>query len=141
LGRSYLGLACTAPLISRGEHSEKLTLAGKHLDQAVDRLRQSGNVDRLPCGLIARAAWHRFCYNSTGAQADLSEALEIAERDSMLLHQCDACLEWARFHLQSGNFKEGLQYVIRARELILETGYKRREQAVSYLEQLLSRQP
>ncbi len=71
------------------------------------------------------------------AEADLSEALEIAERGSMRLHECDAHLEWARLCRQRGD-RDGLQrHVARARRLVEETGYGRRRREVEWLERQL----
>ena len=69
-----------------------------------------------------------------GAEADLSEALEIAERGSMRLLECDAHLEWARLCRQRGD-RDGLErHVARARKLVEETGYGRRRREVEWLE-------
>jgi hypothetical protein len=68
------------------------------------------------------------------AEVDLSEALEIAERGSMRLHECDAHLEWARLYRGRGD-RDGLErHVARARILVEETGYGRRGRAVEWLE-------
>jgi hypothetical protein len=73
-----------------------LAQAAEPLDRAVDGLRRAGAEHHLPRGLLARAALRRFRSDFSGAAADLTEALEIAERGPMRLHERDAHLEWAR---------------------------------------------
>ena len=93
-----------------------------------------GYEDYLPRGLLARAALRRLRGDLPAAEADLSEALEIAERGSMRLHECDAHLEWARLCRQRGD-RDGLErHVARARKLVEETGYGRRRREVEWLE-------
>jgi len=71
----------------------------------------------------------------------LDEALEIAERGSMRLHECDAHLEWARLCRQRGD-RDGLQrHVARARWLVEETRYGRRRREVEWLEKALTPVP
>jgi len=139
LGRAYLGLALTAPQsVSPGEEAEtQFAQSTEHLDRAVDGLRQSGNEDYLPRGLLARAAFRRLRSDLTGAATDLTEALEIAERGSMRLHACDAHIEWARLCLQQGDVEMAQVHVVLARKLVDETGYVRREREVGWLERRL----
>ncbi len=98
-------------------------------------LRQAGHEDDLPRGLLARAALGRVRGDRTGASADLVEALEIAERGSMRLFQCDAHLEWTRFHLAAGEAVDARRHLEVARGLVEETGYRRREGEVAFLEE------
>jgi len=135
LGRAHLGLALTAPRpAAPAEGAEAdFAKAAEHLDYAVEGLRQAGTEDELPLGLLARAAWRRLRGDLPAAEADLSEALEIAERGSMRLHECDAHLEWARLCRQQGN-RDGLErHVARARKLVEETGYGRRRREVEWI--------
>ena len=121
LGRAHLGL---------GDFAK----TAEHLDQAVEGLRRAGREDYLPLGLLARAALRRLQKDWPHAEADLSEALEIAERGLMRLHECDAHLEWARLCGDQGD-REGMeQHVARARKLVEETGYGRRRGEVERLE-------
>jgi tetratricopeptide (TPR) repeat protein len=123
LGRAHLGLALTAP---GEEAAEDFAQATEHLDRVVDSLRQSGQEDDLPRGLLARAALLRFRGDLAGAEADLSEALEIAERGSMRLFECDAHLEWARLCRVRGETEAADRHLAVARKLVEETGYGRR---------------
>ena len=140
LGRAHLGLALAAPRPAPlGEEAEtNFAKAVEHLDHAVEGLRQSGCEDDLPRGLLARGTLRRLRGDLPAAEADLSEAMEIAERGSMRLHECDAHLEWARLCRQQGD-RNGLErHVTRARELVEEAGYGRRRREVEWLERQLS---
>jgi hypothetical protein len=107
------------------------------LDHAVEGLRRAAQELYIPRGLLARAALRRLRGEPTAAEADLSEVLEIAERGSMRLFECDAYLEWARLCRQRGDH-DGLQlHVARARKLVEETGYGRRRREVEWLERQL----
>jgi tetratricopeptide (TPR) repeat protein len=121
LGRAHLGL---------GDFAE----AAEHLDHAVEGLRQAGTEHRLPWGLLARAALRRLQKNWPATEADLSEAMEIAERGSMRLHECDAHLEWARLCEARGDRAGVERHVARARKIVEETGYARRRGEVEALE-------
>ncbi len=140
LGRAYLGLALTAPRATApSEETEAdFAKAAEHLDHAVEDLRRAGQEDYIVRGLLARAALRRLRGNLPASEADLSEALEIAEPGSMRLHECDAHLEWARLCRQRGD-REGLErHVARARRLVEETGYGRRRREVEWLERQVS---
>ena len=128
LGRANLGLALTEG------HTAGLAQAAEQMGQAVDSLRQAAHEDQLLHGLLARAALQRFRSDFTAAAADLTEALEIAERGPMRLHECDAHLEWARLCRDQGDLAAARRHVARARELVNETGYGRREREVRWLE-------
>ena len=121
LGRAHLGLRDFAK-------------AAEHLDQAVEGLRRAGTEHNLPWGLLARAALRRQRKDWPAAEADLSEALEIAERGLMRLHECDAHLEHTRVCRDRGD-RAGLErHVARAREIVEATGYERRRGEVEALE-------
>jgi tetratricopeptide (TPR) repeat protein len=135
LGRSHLGLALTAAgsATPGGEAEADFTQAAEHLDRAVEGLRRAGTEHNLPWGLLARAAFHRLRGYLAGAAVDLAEALEIAERGGMRLHLCDAHLEGARLARRQGDEAAARRHLARARELVAETGYKRREREVAWL--------
>jgi len=139
LGRAHLGLALTAPqMASPGEdRAAGLAQAAEALDRAVDSLRRAGQEDYLPRGLLTRAALRRFRADFTGGAADLTEALEIAGRGRMRLHECDAHLEWARLCRDQGDVAAARRHGARARVLVQETGYGRREREVRWLEGVL----
>jgi tetratricopeptide (TPR) repeat protein len=127
LGRAHLGLALMSPAES------SFAKAAEHLDHAVEGLRRAGTEHRLPWSLLSRCALRRLQGDLTGAEADLSEAFEIAERGSMRLHECDAHLEWARLCRQRGDRAGQQEHVARARRLVEETGYGRRRREVEAL--------
>lgn len=137
LGRVFLGLAVTAPRPA-GAENEDLIQAMKHLDRAADGLGQHRREDILPVALLTRAAFRRLTGNLDGAKADLAEALEIVERGSMRLHACDAHIEGARLCLQQEDNEAARRHLAQARKLVDETGYRRREREVSYLEKKIS---
>ena len=129
LGRAHLGLALTA-----SDQPPDLRPAAEHLDRAVDGLREAGREEFIARGLLARAALRRLAGDPEGAAADLREAQEIAERGSMRLHEADAHLEWTRLHLATGDPAEARRHLDRARDLVQECGYGRREREVTWLE-------
>jgi hypothetical protein len=105
-----------------GCHALTLTLLGNYLHKAHrGDIRKRKEID------LHRAA-------------DLAEGLEIAERGSMRLHKCDAHLENARLCRDQGDLDAARRHVARARELVEETGYKRREREVGWLEKELARE-
>ena len=55
----------------------------------------------------------------------------------MRLYECDAHLEWARLCRDQGDLDGARRHVARARELVNETGYGRREREVRWLEGVL----
>jgi len=132
LGRAHFGLALSAP------DSADFAPATEHLDRAVVGLRQAGTEHNLPWGLLARAALRRVRGDRTGASADLTEALEIAERGSMLLHQCDAHLGWTLLHLASGDAADARRHLALAKALVEKTGYHLRDAEVAFLEERLA---
>ncbi len=122
--------------------------AAQHLNQAVDGLRQAGTIHRLPWGLLARAALHRLTGNFERAQRDLSEVMQIATRSGMRLHECDAHLEYVRLYktLQAqdlrgfqnlGGLEEAREHLSKAKALIDEPGYHRRDGEAEALEERL----
>jgi len=127
LGRAHLGLAQAA-----GDPAS--AAAAKHLDRAVDVLRQAGRDDHLPRGLLARAVLHRFRGDPDAASADVPEAGEIAERGHMRLHECDAHLEATRIALLRGDLETAQGRLAAAREIVEATGYVRREREVALLD-------
>jgi hypothetical protein len=55
----------------------------------------------------------------------------------MRLHECDAHLEWARLCRDQGDLDAARRHVARARVLVKETGYGRREREMGWLEGVL----
>jgi tetratricopeptide (TPR) repeat protein len=128
LGRAALAL---------GEHGE----AGAQLEQAIGGLRQAGTIHHIPRGLLARAALFRETGKFKRASDDLDEAMRIARRSEMRLHQCDAHLEYARLALAVGDREKARAHVVEARQLVEKTGYGRRRPEVEALEKELGSGP
>jgi hypothetical protein len=100
----------------------------------VEGLRQAGQQDYLPRGLLARAALRRLAGDLARARPDLDEALAIARRGGMKLHQADCHLEYARLYLALGNRESARASLTTAKAMIREMGYGRREGEVAALE-------
>jgi len=127
LGRAHL-------LQARQEGSRDFSHAAAHLERAVDGLRQAGTQDHLPRGLLARAELRRVTGSLDRARADLEEALSIATRGGMRLHEADCHLEYARLHLACGEQEKARGSLARAKGMVEEMGYHRRDGEVAELE-------
>jgi len=132
LGRAYLMQTQRAP--ERSGAGENLKVCTTHLNRAVDGLRQAGQQDDLPRGLLARAELRRAMGALERARADLDEAFSIAARGGMRLHQVDCHLEYARLHCACGDKDKARKSLAEAKTMIEEMGYHRRDQEVKELE-------
>ena len=101
-----------------------------YFDAAVAGLRESGNQDDLPRGLLARAECYRLQGLYDRAQTDLDEALEIVELGNMDLYLVDYHLEAGRLCQARGQAAEAQAHFQAAQDLIAETGYLRRDREV-----------
>jgi hypothetical protein len=93
-----------------------------------------GNQPYLPRSLLARAKLYQVSGKFNKARHDLDEALVMAERGSMGLHQVDCHLEYARLHLamaENGKARESLDI---ARKMIEKMGYHLRDKDVTEIE-------
>ena len=104
--------------------------ATTYLDRAVDNLRQAGTLHYLPSGLLARAELYRVKDEFERAQADLDEAMGIAKRGGMGLHEADCHLGYARLYLARGERERARASLATAREMIGRMGYHRRDRDV-----------
>jgi len=107
------------------------------LNQAVDGLRQAGLQDYIPRGLLARSELYRVQGEFEKAQHDLDEAMTIAERGEMGLHQADCHLEYARLYSPMGDKEEAREHLTTAIEMIGRMGYHRRDIDVREIEEKL----
>ena len=130
IGRAYL-------LQTLQEGSQDFTQAAEHLNQAVDGLRQAGTQDEVPRGLLARAELYRAQGEFDKAQRDLDEAMTIAERGEMGLHQANCHLGYARLYLAMGRNEDASKCLDTAREMVDEMGYHRRDREMEELEAML----
>ena len=131
LGRAYL-------LHAQQERTGDLSEAEKHLDRAVHGLRVSGQQDELPRGLLVRAELNRSPTGFQRARSDLDEAMSIAERGGMRLHEADAHLEYTRLHLAMGDTEKARESLDTAKAMVEEMGYHRRDPDVADLESQLA---
>jgi nucleoside phosphorylase/tetratricopeptide (TPR) repeat protein len=113
------------------------TQAAEFLQRAVDGLRQAGQMDYLPRGLLARTPLHRVRGDYERAKRDLAEALRIATRGGMGLHLADYHLESARLLLAQGNRDKAHEHWETAKAMIERMGYHRRDGEVNEIEQQL----
>jgi tetratricopeptide (TPR) repeat protein len=130
LGRAHL-------LQALQEGSQNFTQAAEHLNQAVDGLRQAGTLHHVPRGLLARAELYRVKGEFERAQHDIKEAMTIAERGEMGLHQADCHLEYARLNLAMGDVDRAREHLAIAIKMIEQMGYHRRDNEVEELEAML----
>ena len=99
----------------------------------MDGLRRAGDQVRLVHGLLSRA-WLRIAEgNPAGAQADLDEAWQRAERGPMRLHLADIHLHRARlFHgVTPYPWESPHADLAAARTLIEQCGYGRRREELA----------
>ena len=122
--------------------------AAGQIDTAVDKLREAGQIDDLPRGLLARAALYRTAVENgdassiTHAERDLDEVIDIATRDAanggtLKLFLCDALLEYARLRLAQQKQGEAREHFEKAAGLVKECGYHRRDREVAALRDAL----
>ena len=130
LGRAHL-------LQAQAEGTGDFTRAADELAQAVDGLRKAGHQQELPRGLLSRAELHRVCNDYEHAQRDLDEAMTIATRGGMGLHEADCHLGYARLYLAMDNKEKARENLGIAKEMIDEMGYHRRDGEVAALEKQL----
>lgn len=103
------------------------------LDEAVAGLRKAGTQHHIPRGLFARAGYWRVVGDYGKARRDMEEAREIAERGGMKLHLADYHLEAARLARGEKEKKGAAEHCGKAKVLIAECGYHRRDGEVCEL--------
>ncbi len=101
--------------------------AAERLDKAVDGLRAAGTQHNLPWALLARSEIHRHRRVFDPARRDLHEVEKIARRGEMRLHLTDFHLESARLALAESDPAAAREHLDKARQLVTETGYHRRD--------------
>ena len=130
-----LGSAHLIQALQKG--SQDFTQAAEHLNRAVDGLRQAGTQHHVPRGLLARAELYRAQGEFDKAQHDIDEAMTIAERGEMGLHQTDCHLGYARLYLATGDTDKVREHLVIAKEMVEKMGYHRRDREVGELEAVL----
>jgi len=114
--------------------------AATYLDRAVDGLRQAGQQDHLPRGLLARAELRRVTGELDKARRDLDEAFSIATRGGMRLFEADCHLAYARWYLAANRgdaMAQARESLAKAKQIIEQTGYHRRDREAQALEALV----
>jgi len=120
LGRAYLMQA------QKNGKDDDFSQTAEHLNDAVKYLRMSGRQGALPQGFVARAELYRVRGEFEQARGDLEEAMFIATRIGMGLHQADCHLEYTRLYLAMGEKDKARDSLATAKEMIEEMGYHRR---------------
>jgi tetratricopeptide (TPR) repeat protein len=131
LGRAHL-------LQAQQEGGRDYTQAASHLEQAVDGLRGAGTQHHIPRGLLSRAALRRVTGDLAGARRDLEEALSIAARGGMRLHEADCHLAYARLYRALDETDQARGSLAAAKTMIQDMGYHRRDGEVAELEEVLA---
>jgi tetratricopeptide (TPR) repeat protein len=127
LGRAYL-------MQAQSEGTGVYAQATTHLESAVDGLRQTGEQEFVARGLLARAELWRVTGEWDKARRDLDEAFALATRGGMKLFEADCHLEYARLHLACGEKDKARESPAKAKQMIEDMGYHRRDQEVKELE-------
>ncbi|UCC30990.1 MAG: TIR domain-containing protein [Phycisphaerales bacterium] len=133
----HLSLGRAALMRVQEEGGSDFTEAEGHLRQAVEGLREAGQQDDMPRGYLARAELYRVTKDFRNAQPDLDEAMKIATRSGMRLHEADAHLEYARLQLAMGDKDKARASLAAGKAIAEETGYHRRDGAVKELDNQL----
>jgi tetratricopeptide (TPR) repeat protein len=123
LGLSYLGQL-------KRDHTGDFTQITTYVEMATEGLRQSGRLLYLPLGLMARAELHQVKGEFERAQADLDEAMSIATRGGMGLHQADCHLKYAWLCLAQREGEKAREHWMKAGEMIGRMGYHLRDRDV-----------
>lgn len=100
-------------------------------------LRDAGQQQELPRGLLARAELHRVKGDFDSAWDDLNEARDIAERGEMRLYLADFHLEATRLSLAEGKPDQARDHLSTATKMVNEMGYGRRKPEIEELEKRL----
>jgi tetratricopeptide (TPR) repeat protein len=149
MGLDHLSLGQAYLIQEKHERTGDFDQAVTNLEHALLKLRQAGKGDELPLGLLARAELFRLKGEFNMARTDLDEAMSIATRGHMGLHQADCHLEYARLHLAMSekeneptiiqeNREKARKDLVTAKEMIERMGYHRRDKDVQEIEAQLS---
>jgi tetratricopeptide (TPR) repeat protein len=136
LEQLILGRTCLLEIQQRGEGD--IPHATEVLQRAVEGLRQAGQLDQLPRGLLVRAELYRFTRDFERAERYLNEVLRISTRSGMGLNLADCHLESARLQIAQGNKEKAREHWTTAREMIERMGYHRRDKDVEEIAAQLS---
>jgi class 3 adenylate cyclase/tetratricopeptide (TPR) repeat protein len=121
--------------------SEYYSEAISYLRQAVDGLRRVDAPQYLSTVLLACGEFYRIEGAFDRAMAEIDEAMAVATRGALALHQADCLLGYARLYLSRGETEQARESWSRAYEMIERLGYHRRDQDVQEIERQLSEGP
>jgi hypothetical protein len=103
------------------------------IDATVEELRHASVQDYIVRGILTQSWVSFLTANSNGAQADLDEAWDIAERGPMRLHIADIHLHRARLFFREEHYpwKSPQDDLAAAEKLINDCGYHRRDEELA----------
>jgi tetratricopeptide (TPR) repeat protein len=102
-----------------------------HLNEAVTIVRKASQQHHIPRALIARSEFFRRLRDFSRSERDLDEAVFLAKRSGMVLHECDCQLLGARLSCDSGRQPLAREHYEAARRMVLAMGYHRRDQELT----------
>jgi hypothetical protein len=122
--------------------ANKSRISSQDVDTAVAVARRAAHQDYVPPALLTRSLLRRLATAGTapdGAQADLDEAWEIAERGPMRLHMADIHLHRARLFFREPKYPwdSAKADLAAARKLIEQCGYWRRKEELEDAEAVI----
>ncbi len=113
--------------------------SASQLQVAVHEFRQIGDQDYVVLSLLARVALHMHNRAFEDARVDLDEAMDIATHCGFRLHEVDTHLGYARLAVAERDLATAREHLEKARKIIDETGYHRRDGEVRELDETLSK--
>jgi tetratricopeptide (TPR) repeat protein len=134
LGKAHL-------LAAKADGPHHLAIARDHMDESLEGLRRAGELDKLPHGLLARAEVGRVLGDLAHSRTDLQEVLRLTIRCGMRLYETDAHLGFARLHLAAGDRDQARASLDRAKRMVSDLGYHRRDRDVAEIEAALASSP
>ncbi len=114
-----------------------LTEADDALHQALDGPRHAGTQNYLPLGLLANAELALAQDHPDRARALLDESLLLTRRTGMRLFEADTLLGFTRLHLHQRQNAPARDSLAKARAIVDQTGYHRRDRDVADLSKQL----
>ena len=107
----------------RDREDGDLGAAERHAESALDLLRDRGQMDMLPLGLLTRADLYRYQFRNQEALDDLDETLELCRRCGMRLYEADALVRHAQIAASLGQRSIAADSASRAVDLTTRIDY------------------
>lgn len=127
LARSLNHLAFGRAHMQRRERGAAL----HHLDEGVKILSRIQRIELLPMGLLYRAETHRFFGDLRTAEADVAAARELSA--NMMSYMCDVYMHEGHLLLCQGRHEKARERIDRARGVVSDCGYHRRDADLALL--------